>query len=43
MPAATFDACNYKQNKKRNRHEIKENEENLEKKPTRSNINKISS
>ncbi len=38
MPAATFDACNYKQN----RQETKKNEENLEKKPTRSNINKIS-
>jgi len=43
MPAATFDACKLLiSNKKRNRQEIKENEETLEKQPRRSNRNKIS-
>ncbi len=43
MPAAKFDACKlFLSNKKRNRQETKENEENLEKQPTRSNKNKIS-
>ncbi len=39
---ATFDACKLLiSNKKRNRQEIKENEEILEKQPRRSNRNKI--
>jgi len=46
MPAATFDTFISNKllisNKKRNRQEIKENEEILEKQPRRSNRNKIS-
>jgi len=43
VPAATFDACKLLiSNKKRNRQEIKENEEILEQQPRKSNRNKIS-
>jgi hypothetical protein len=43
MPAAKFDAWKLLiSNKKRNRQEIKESEETLEKQPRRSNRNKIS-